>query len=51
MLNGIQSTKSQRELNPSLTYITDKPLYHICSLTRGVLEVCKENGSPQITNS
>lgn len=51
MLNGIQSTNSQRELNPTLTYITDKPLYHIWSLARGVLEVCKENGSPQITNS
>lgn len=36
MLNGIQSTNSQRELYPSLTYITDKPLYHIWSLTRGV---------------
>lgn len=36
MLNGIQSTNSQRELNPTLTYITDKPLYHIWSLARGV---------------
>lgn len=36
MLNGIQSTNSHRELYPSLTYITNKPLYHICSLTRRV---------------
>lgn len=36
MLNGIQSTNSHRELNPSLTYITNKPLYHIWSLTRRV---------------